>query len=65
LKKWVEAQVEVGNFVKKIGEEQDVEGQDAKRDLLFGVKCPHPECDGVMRNVNVQAAATKKKLYMR
>lgn len=57
--------MEVGNFVKKIGEEQDVEGQDAKRDLLFGVKCPHPECDGVMRNVNVQAAATKKKLYMR
>lgn len=49
LKGWVEAQVESGNFTAG--------GEDGQ---AFGVKCPHPDCKGVMKNVNVGVAATKK-----
>ena len=27
---------------------------------IFGVKCPQSQCDGTMRNVNIEIAATKK-----
>ncbi|CZT25074.1 uncharacterized protein RCC_10804 [Ramularia collo-cygni] len=46
LRKWVEARVEGGTFEF---------GKDGK---MFGVRCP--ECPEVMREVNVQNAATKK-----
>ena len=49
LKKWVESNVEIANFA--LGREEG---------SVFGVKCPHPQCEGIMRNVNVEIAATKK-----
>ena len=49
LKKWVAANVESSNFVTS-GENGEI----------WGIKCPHPQCDAVMRNVNVEEAATKK-----
>ena len=44
LSNWVTSNVESGNF--------------ANGGKVFGVKCP--ECDSIMRNVNVEIAATKK-----
>lgn len=49
LKQWVAVQVDDTNFVKK--------PEDSK---MFGVACPHPGCEGVMRAVNVEIAATQK-----
>lgn len=46
MRKWVETNVESANFTTS---------EDGK---VFGIKCT--ECDGIMRNVNVQAAVTKK-----
>ncbi|KAK5170313.1 uncharacterized protein LTR77_004900 [Saxophila tyrrhenica] len=75
LKKWVEVQVECSAFVKKTAAEDGAgvdaaEGDERVRkgeveegkpnSLLFGIKCPHPDCKGVMRNVNVEMGATKK-----
>lgn len=48
LKKWVEANIESASF--KTTEENGV----------FGVRCPQPDCEGVMRNVNVNIALGKK-----
>lgn len=47
LKKWVEAKVEGATFATG--------GEDGK---VFGVKCP--QCDGIMRNANIEIAGTKK-----
>ena len=47
MKKWVEVKVDGGTFVTG--------GEDGK---AFGVKCP--QCDGIMRNANIEIAATKK-----
>ena len=47
LKKWVAAQIENANFTTG--------GEDGK---AFGVKCP--QCDAVMKSVNVEDAGTKK-----
>lgn len=47
LKKWVAAQIESANYTTG--------GEDGK---AFGVKCP--QCDAVMKNVNVEDAAVKK-----
>ena len=47
LKKWVESNVESATFA--------VGGEDGK---IFGIKCP--QCDGIMRSVNVEIATTKK-----
>lgn len=48
LKKWVEAKVEGATFVK--------DGKDSK---VFGVKCPQCD-DGIMKNGDIEVAATKK-----
>jgi hypothetical protein len=47
LKKWVAAQVDSASFT--------VGGEDGK---AFGVRCP--QCDAVMKNVNIELAANKK-----
>jgi hypothetical protein len=80
LKKWVEAQIEDGAFIKKVDlaangegvgesdpavkkedvDKEEKEYTDMPEGLLFGVKCPHADCEGVMRNVNVMIAGTKK-----
>jgi len=47
LKKWIEVQVDNGNFT--------FGGKDGK---ALGIKCP--QCPAVMKNVNVYIATTKK-----
>ena len=47
LKKWVQAKVESASFATG--------GEDGK---IFGVKCP--QCDAIMRSVNIEIAATKQ-----
>lgn len=47
LKQWVKSQVEAG-----------APAVDPNNSDVFGISCP--ECDGIMRNVNIQIAATKK-----
>ena len=49
LRKWVEHSIENANF-KTTG--------DSEEGKVWGVQCP--ECDGIMRQVNIQHAAPKK-----
>ena len=66
LRGWVESCVGCGNFVtgRKDVEDgdggKDGEGGDEIRKEGRGVRCPHPGCEGVMRNFNVQDAVSKK-----
>lgn len=54
LKKWTECCVDDATFATATVDENGIE--------FIGIKCP--QCDGVMRNVNVMIAATKK-VYQR
>lgn len=49
---------------KKSGERQEAERiqkeGEVPKGLLFGIKCPHPDCKGVMRDVHVKHAGTRK-----
>ena len=49
LRRWVDTNIENATFT--------TDGEDGK---VFGIKCPHPECEGIMRNVNVEMTVTKK-----
>ncbi len=50
--------------VQKVEQKAKEGDEELSKGLLFGIKCPHPDCDGVMRNVNVQMAAARK-VYQR
>lgn len=45
---------------QKDGDAEKLREGEVPKGLLFGVKCPHPGCEGVMRNINVKIAGTRK-----
>lgn len=62
LRKWVEASIEDANFrteaLDGVGDGGDREGEAKVKKEVWGIGCP--ECEGVMRAVNVQMAVPKK-----
>lgn len=60
LKKWVEASIDDANF--KTGSVTEEGGEAGAQKEVWGVGCP--QCEAVMRAVNVQHAVTKK-VYQR